>query len=83
MKGILIVYNKLYNFYNFVFKDIGMTQTFILVITAIVILYDIWAYFCLPEGNTVSEVMTGWSEKLPLVAFLWGALMMHWFGKRF
>jgi hypothetical protein len=59
----------------------GITQKFIISIVLIIIVYDLWAYYFLPSGNTVSEVMTRWAHEHPMWALFFGGLMVHWFGK--
>jgi hypothetical protein len=54
-----------------------MTTLFILIITGIVIAYDVWTLYT-PE-KTISRVMKEAANRNPLVILAWGVLMGHWF----
>lgn len=40
-------------------------------------LYDVWAAFRLPPGNTVSHVVYHWALAFPVLPFLIGLLLGH------
>lgn len=51
---------------------------FIVIVTSIILLFDI---FALSKGSSISSVITEYSHKWPIIAFAWGFLMGHWYGK--
>lgn len=54
-----------------------ITTIFVIVVSAVVILYDVWVYAT--DQTTVSQVMAGFAKRHPVVILLWGVLMGHWF----
>lgn len=58
----------------------NVTQMLILMITAILLIYDVYA---MPLGQpTESMVFREWAWKANTVPFIWGFLMGHWFMPR-
>jgi hypothetical protein len=55
-----------------------ITSTLIIACAAIIIGWDIYAYFN-SDNSTVSVVITDWSRFHPTIALFAGILMGHWF----
>lgn len=57
-----------------------MTEIIILVVTVGLIAYDIYAAANKKDGDTITQVILKWSTKYPVVPFVFGFLMGHFFG---
>lgn len=55
-----------------------LTSIFIIVITAVVILFDLYVYVH-KDHETISVVMARFAQRHPVIILLWGVLMGHWF----
>lgn len=55
-----------------------LTTLFIIVITVIVIAFDLYVYVHV-EHETISEAMAKVAKRHPVIVLLWGVLMGHWF----
>lgn len=58
----------------------AITVSFIISITLITIAFDVWALFKSKKNEyTISYIITTSAFKNPLIPFLIGGLMGHWF----
>jgi hypothetical protein len=56
-----------------------MTEVFIILVTVVIVAYDIYAYKKEGSTLTISLVMKRWAVKYPWIILLWGVLMGHFF----
>jgi len=56
-----------------------MTEVFIILVTVVIVAYDIYAYRKEGSTLTISLVMKRWAVKYPWIILLWGVLMGHFF----
>lgn len=56
-----------------------ITQIIIIVIVAVLVIWDITAFITKANDDTISVVIVDWSRKNPLITFLSGMLCGHWF----
>lgn len=54
------------------------TEMAVAAIAAGIMIWDGFLAFNRRQGDTISEIMRSWAKTNPLVPFLWGALMGHW-----
>ena len=59
--------------------DVTMVEGVVLLLTALILAWDIGLWIDQIEGNTISEIVRSRSQSHPLVPFLIGMLMGHWF----
>jgi hypothetical protein len=59
--------------------SITITRYVLLLVTAALVLYDIWVYYYGGEQATISNVIRNDSRDFPIVPFLIGALCAHLF----
>lgn len=56
-----------------------LTEIVIIVVTVLIIVYDIYIYKKEGAQLTISLVMKRWAMKYPWIILLWGVLMGHFF----
>lgn len=58
----------------------GLTIGIIVFVTIALILYDIVVAFFEPRGDTITQVIQKYSQKYPVIPFVFGFLMGHFYG---
>ena len=57
-----------------------MIEKVLLVISGILIVFDIYLYLNKSEGDTISNILKGWVyDKFFFITYLWGVLAGHFF----
>lgn len=56
-----------------------MTEIFVIAVTLVIIIYDIYAYKKGGAQLTVSLVIKRWAMKYPWIILIWGVLAGHFF----
>jgi len=56
-----------------------ITTWFIIATTVIILLFDLYLYLDKTK-KTISQRIIEWSKKYPVIPFVFGFLMGHWFG---
>lgn len=56
------------------------TELIIIVVTVLILLWDLYLYRDKIEGNTISQVIIKYSYKYPMIPFVVGVLIGHWWG---
>lgn len=51
----------------------------IIIITILILMFDLWLYNDGVEGNTISQVVIKYSYKYPMIPFVLGVLLGHWY----
>ena len=59
-----------------------MTRTTIamLIITVVILAWDLCLAMNRKEGDTISEVVRKYSQRFPMIPFIIGFLVGHWWG---
>lgn len=55
------------------------TELIIIVVTILILAYDLYLYNDKVAGNSISQVVIKWSYKYPLIPFVIGFLIGHWY----
>ena len=56
-----------------------ITGIFMIVVTALILIYDLVVYLGWGGYTTISDIMLTYGRKIMMIPFAWGVLMGHFF----